>query len=66
MQSVVVNVVYYFDEQIVGCETGQANDTTTPANGTAYINVDYPEDDDYDKIKFNDYKVYLVQAGRAY
>lgn len=66
LSSILVNVVYYFDNQIVGCETGYANQTTTSANGTAYINVDYPENSDYDKVKFNDYKVYLVQAGKAY
>lgn len=66
IQSIKVLVAYYKDGVIVGCKDGYANDTTTEANGTAYINVEYPEDEKYKKVEFDDYKVYLIEANKAY
>lgn len=62
--SIIVLVAYYQNGKLVGCQNGYANTTTTAANGTAYINVDYPEDSHYDEIKFDDYKLYLIEASR--
>ncbi len=65
LENITVNVVYYASGKVVGCETGYCQ-TTTSANGTAYINVDYPEDSRYREVKFDDYKTYLIQASKDY
>ena len=63
LSNIDVNVVYYANGEVVGCETGYCQ-TTTSANGTAYINVEYPKDSKYNKVKFDDYKAYIVQASK--
>lgn len=64
LSSIKVMVAYYNDDKIVGCVNGYANDTTTSANGTAYINVDYPEDSEYDEVQFDDYEIFLISADK--
>lgn len=64
LDSISVLVAYYQNGKIVGCVGGSSILTTTPANGTAYINVEYPEDSHYKKINFDDYKVYLIGASK--
>lgn len=64
LRSIIVLVAYYKDDKIVGCVNGYANDTTTSANGTAYINVDYPEDSEYDEVQFDDYEIFLISADK--
>ena len=56
---------FYKDDSIVGCTEGFEFDSTVSANGTAYINIHYPMDSDYDDVKFDDYKVYLLSADKA-
>ena len=63
--SITVIVAYYRNGNIVGCVEGYANDTTTPANGTAYINVYYPEDSNYDEVAFDAFETYLIEANKA-
>lgn len=65
LSDINVNIVYYANEKVVGCETGYCH-TTTSANGTAYINVEYPKDSKYNNVKFDNYKAYLVQASKDY
>lgn len=65
LESVNVLVAYYQNGTIVGCENGYTN-STTAANGTAYINVDYPKDSKYKEVQFDDYKVYLIEASKSY
>ncbi len=50
----------------MGCVNGYAYDTTTPTNGTAYINVPYPENSDYDEVSFDKYETYLIRANKEY
>ena len=57
---------YYSSGKLVGCVNGYANQTTTQANGIAYINVSYPEDENYKEVPFDDYKVYLINADKSY
>ena len=64
--SITVLVAYYRNGSIVGCVEGYANDTTTPANGTAYINVYYPENSNYDEVSFDKYETYLIEASKEY
>lgn len=66
LDSIHVLVAYYKDNILVGCQNGYANDTTTPANGTAYINVSYPEDSNYKEIEFDKYETYLLDASIEY
>ena len=54
--------VYYKDGSIIGCVKGYNMDTKTQAKGTAYINVEYPQDKNYKKVEFDDYKVYFIKA----
>ena len=56
--------IFYKDNSIVGCVDGYEFDSTTATNGTAYINISYPLDSDYDEVKFDDYKVYLLSADK--
>lgn len=65
-RSINVLVAYYRNGTLVGCVNGYANDTTTSANGTAYINVDYPEDENYNNVSFDTYKTYLIEANKEY
>lgn len=64
--SITVLVAYYRNGIIVGCVEGYANNTTTAANGTAYINVYYPEDSNYDEVSFDTYETYLIEANKEY
>lgn len=66
VESIKVLVAYYKEGAIVGCENGYANDTATEANGTAYINVQYPKDEKYKEVDFDNYKVYLIEANKEY
>mgnify|MGYP006888337651 FL=1 len=65
-ESINILIAYYQNGSIVGCENGYANTSTTAANGTAYINVDYPKDSKYKDVTFDDYKVYLLEANKSY
>ncbi len=64
LSSIKIMVAYYNDDKIVGCVNGYANDTTTSANGTAYINVAYPEDSEYDEVQFDNYEIFLISADK--
>ena len=64
LSSITIMVAYYNDDKIVGCVNGYANDTTTSANGTAYINVAYPEDSEYDEVQFDNYEIFFVSADK--
>lgn len=64
--SITVLVAYYRNGTIVGCENGYAYDTTTPENGTAYINVDYPVDSNYDEVTFDTFETYLIDASKEF
>lgn len=56
-----VVVIYYKDNEVVGAETGY--DNSTVSNGSeSYINVDYPEDSNYDNVSFDNFEVYYVNA----
>lgn len=66
VSNISIIVAYYKDGKIVGCENGYANDTTTKANGTAYINIDYPEDSHYQEVQFDKYETYLLEATAEY
>lgn len=61
MKSLLLLVAYYNDGKIVGCQVGY-NDTILEANKTAYINVRYPEDSRGQKVDYDEYKTYLLQA----
>lgn len=63
--SMNIVVAYYQGDKIVGVERGAAYDDT-PAGGTAYVNVDYPRDDDYNDVAFDRYEVYFLGADRDY
>lgn len=54
-----VLVVYYQNDTIIDCETGITNSKTGP-NKTASINVNYPEDSNYNS--FDNYEVYLIDT----
>lgn len=56
-----VVVIYYKDNEVVGAKTGY--DDSTVSNGSdAYINVDYPEDSNYDNVSFDKFEVYYINA----
>lgn len=56
-----VVVIYYSGDEIVGAETGY--DDSTVSNGSeAFINVDYPEDSDYNSVSFDKFEVYYINA----
>lgn len=66
VEDIHILVAYYKGGQIVGCVDGYDFDTKTKVEGTAYINVEYPEDSKYNEVQFDDYKVYLVKADKTY
>lgn len=66
LSSINVLVAYYRNGVIVGCVDGYANDTTTSAGGTAYINVNYPEDENYKEVSFDKYEAYLIEANKEF
>lgn len=56
-----VVVIYYKDNEVVGAKTGY--DDSTISNGSdAYINVDYPEDSNYNNVSFDKFEVYYINA----
>ena len=56
-----VVVIYYKGDEVVGAKTGY--DDSTVSNGSeAYINVDYPEDSNYDNVSFDKFEVYYINA----
>lgn len=57
-----VLVAYYKNNEIVGVVTGYSGDTTS-AGASAYMNIDYPEDSNYDEVAFDKYEVYYINAG---
>lgn len=66
LSSIDVLVVYYRNGDIVGCVDGYEGSTTTQANGTAYINVDYPENSNYQEVPFDTYETYLIGANKEF
>lgn len=65
IDNVIVGVVFYKENQIVGYENGYDYDNTTGSGKSAYINVDYPKDSNFKKVDFDNYKVYILNAGKA-
>jgi len=56
---------YFQGDEIVGV-TVTSNDPTTPADGEAYINAEYPQNSNFDNISFDRYEVcYLMAAFEA-
>lgn len=66
IESMKVNVVYYENESIVGIQSGYSYDSTVAEGDSAYINVYYPEDSDYNEVSFDRYEIYIVQANKNY
>lgn len=62
IEDIKVGVVFYEAGQIVGYENGYDYDNTTNSGMSAYINVEYPKNKNYDKVKFDNYKVYILNA----
>lgn len=62
IESLKVNVVYYQNGQVIGIEQGYSYEAPTNSGSSSYINVEYPQDSKYNELKFDDYKVYFVQA----
>ena len=56
-----VVVIYYKDGNIVGAESGFTDQAADDGNET-YINVDYPQDSNYDNVTFDKYEVYYINA----
>lgn len=56
-----VNVIYYLGNEIVGAEEGYS-DTKTQDQEEMYINVDYPQDKNYNDVSFDRYEVYYINA----
>ena len=65
VRSMNIVVAYYQGDNIVGVETGDAYEETSDG-GTAYANVDYPVDDDYNEISFDKYEVYFLGADKSF
>jgi hypothetical protein len=62
---VSVVVIYYQDNEVVGAETGYTDSDALNGEET-YINVDYPDDRNYNSVPFNKYEVYYVNASVKY
>lgn len=62
IKNINISVVYYKDGEVVGYQEGFEFQTNTKAQGSAYINLDYPEDRKYKKVEFDDFKVYFISA----
>lgn len=56
-----VVVIYYQGNEIVGAQSG-FDDSTVKNGNEAFINVDYPEDNDYNQVPFDKFEVYYVNA----
>ena len=61
IDSANVVAVYYVGNEVVGVETGY-DDSKVSDGEEAYINVDYPDDSDYEDVNFDRYEVYYVNA----
>lgn len=61
ISSANVVVIYYSGNEIVGAKTGY-DDSTVSDGSEAYINVDYPEDSDYNDVSFDKFEVYYINA----
>lgn len=59
--SVLLNVLYYKDNNIVGFSGLNITDEIA-GNSQGYINIPYPTDKDGDAISFDDYKLYFVKG----
>ena len=66
VENIHLLVAYYKNGKIVGCVDGYDFDTKAKAQGTSYINISYPEDNQYDEVEFDDYKVYLIKANKTH
>lgn len=63
LDCIKINVSFIKDNKIVGIESGISYDEGIEANGgKAYINVDYPVDEDYEEVSFDKFEVYLISA----
>lgn len=60
IESVSVSVVYYKDDKVVGIEDGYESDIKP--GRSANFNIDYPYNKNYDKIRFDTYKVFVTEA----
>lgn len=65
INNVKVGVVFYKENQIVGYVNGYDYDNTISSGMPAYINVKYPKDSNYKEVSFDNYKVYILNAGKA-
>lgn len=65
IEDVKVGVVFYKGDNIIGYVNGFDFDNTTSAGKSTYINVEYPEDNNYKKVNFDSYKVYILNAEKA-
>lgn len=62
IESINVVAVYYKKNELVGIENGYADEKVSP-NSKAYINIDYPDDSNYDEVAFDKYEIYYINAG---
>lgn len=62
INDIKVVVAYYNKGKLVGIERGYA-DETVKSKSSAYINVDYPDDSNYNDVAFDKYEVYYISAG---
>ena len=63
LDCIAINVVFFKEGKIVGIDHGISYDEGIKANGgVAYINVDYPEDNNNEEVSFDEFKVYLTSA----
>lgn len=60
-----VVVIYYQGNEVVGAETGYTDSDALNGEET-YINVDYPDDKNYNSVPFDKYEVYYVNASVKY
>lgn len=63
LDAISINVAFLKNGKIVGIENGTSYEEGIESNGgTAYINVSYPKDSDFEDITYDDFKVYLISA----
>jgi len=61
IEDATVVVIYYSGDSVVGAETGYTDSSANDGEET-YINVNYPEDSNYDEVSFDKFDVYYVHA----
>jgi len=67
VENIQVNAIYYKDGKIVGIKSGSdILSNSTASQSTSYINVDYPEDSQYNDVAFDNYEVYLISSRTEY